>query len=87
MARRRTVLGTVKVTMAHIRVEAGFNGMRRGDEAVVELDARVQGWVNAGLVKVLDWADSEVELVDGGEDQAGPGGAEPDAPGSEPDGG
>lgn len=54
---------------ARVRVLVSFNGMRAGDEAVVERDARVQAWISLGLVKV----------VDSGESTAGPGDAEPDA--------
>ncbi len=53
---------------ARVRVLTSFNGMRRGDEADVELNPRVQGWVNAGLV----------EVIGSGTGAAGPGGAEPD---------
>lgn len=57
----------------HGRVLVSFNGMRAGDEFVVELSPAVQGWVNAGMVGVLP----------DGEDQAGQSGAEPDAAGEQ----
>lgn len=57
-----------------IRVLTSFNGMVRKDEADVHLSARVQGWIDAGLV----------EVVDGGKDQARPGGTEPATDGGVP---
>ncbi|MFE4535693.1 hypothetical protein ACFRKB_11495 [Streptomyces scopuliridis] len=65
-----------KPTRVRIEVLTSFNGMVAGDTGTVDLDERVQGWINAGLVKV----------VDSGTDQAGPSGAEQDDPGSEPQG-
>jgi len=53
-----------------VRVLIPFNGMYAGDTASVTMDATVQGWINAGLVRI-DAAD-----------QAGPGAAEPADPGS-----
>lgn len=52
----------------HLRIRTSFNGMQIGDDAVVELNATVQGWLNAGVA----------EVIEDGEDQARPGGAEPD---------
>lgn len=54
---------------ARIRVRTSFEDLRRGDEAVVDLNVRVQGWLEAGLV----------EVVGGGEGEAGPGSFEPAA--------
>lgn len=54
-----------------IRALLSFGTVVAGDEADLVLDQRVQGWINAGLVKV----------VDGGQDQAGPSGSEPDPAG------
>lgn len=54
-----------KISYVRIRVRTSFNGMYAGDEADVVLDSRVAGWVEAGVVEVLD-----------GQDQAGPGGSE-----------
>lgn len=51
-----------------IRVLTSFNGMHRDDESTIPLSSTVQGWINAGLVKV----------VTHGADPAGQGGAEPD---------
>lgn len=57
--------------VVHIKANVSFMDVRRGDESVSPLDATVQGWINAGFVTVL-------EELDDGEDQAGPGSAEPD---------
>jgi hypothetical protein len=51
-----------------IRARVSFNMVQIGDTANVPLDARVQGWLDAGLVEVIH-----------GAGQAGPGSAEPDA--------
>jgi hypothetical protein len=56
-----------KKTPVRVRVRTSFNGMVAGDEADVELNARVQGWLNAGLMEVVS-----------GESTAGPGSTEPD---------
>jgi len=58
----------VKRTL-HVRVRISFNGMRKGDEAIVPDSPRVLAWIAGGLM----------EVIGGGEDQAGPGGAEQDA--------
>lgn len=55
-----------------IEIVVSFNGMYAGDTANVIIDERVQGWINAGLAKV----------VDSGADQAGPGAVVADDPGS-----
>lgn len=57
--------------VVHIKANVSFMDIRRGDESVSPLDSTVQGWINAGFVTVL-------EELDDGEDQAGPGSAEPD---------
>ncbi|MCL7377482.1 hypothetical protein [Streptomyces sp. 35G-GA-8] len=66
-----------KTTRVRIEVLTSFNGMVAGDTGAVDLNGRVQGWINAGLVKVVDA---------GGTNQVGPGGAEPNDPWSEPQG-
>ncbi|WP_176732652.1 MULTISPECIES: hypothetical protein [unclassified Streptomyces] len=66
-----------KTAQVRIEVLTSFNGLIAGDAGLVELDGRAQGWINAGLVKVV---------AGGGESTAGSGGAEPDDPGSEPAG-
>lgn len=53
-----------------VRVLVGFNGMYAGDTAQVVVDSTVQGWINAGLVKI------------DATDKAGPGTVEPADPGS-----
>lgn len=63
-----------KTKTARIRVLVSFNGMIKGDEATLELTPRVQGWINAGVVKV----------VGDGKDPARPGTAESSAAGSLP---
>lgn len=55
-------------TSAHVRVRVSFNGLRKGDEARLVLTPRVRGWIKAKLV----------EVIEHGEDQAGPGESEPD---------
>lgn len=69
---------------AIVRVLVSFNNLHKGDEADVPWSDRVAAWVALGFV----------EVVPGGTDPAGPGGAEPDdderepvgAEGSEPTG-
>lgn len=51
-------------------VLVSFNNMYKGDTADVEMSDRVQGWVNAGVVRV------------DGASQTGPSAAEPDHQGS-----
>ena len=60
---------TRTVKTVHVRALHSFNEIQKDDEADLELTPRVQGWINAGLMEVLG----------GGADQAGPGGAEPAA--------
>jgi hypothetical protein len=62
-------------TRVRVRVITSFNEMRQGDEAEIEINSIVQGWINAGLVVIVD-----------GTSPAGPGGAEPDAHGGDPKG-
>ena len=62
MTRKRKMSETV-----HVRVLVSFDAVRAGDVAHLERTPRVQGWIDAGLVEVLD-----------GTAEAGPGGAEPD---------
>jgi len=56
------------VKTVRVRALVSFDLVEVGDEADLELDERVQGWINAGVA----------EVVDGGADPAGPSGAEPD---------
>jgi hypothetical protein len=46
-----------------------FNLIHKGDEATLELNSTVAGWISAGYM----------EVVTGGEDSVGPGELEPDA--------
>lgn len=75
------------VTTVRIRVLISFNGMYAGDEADVTMDTRVQGWVNANMVKVLSTSVMlpKEQVMSGGESEAGPGGAEPGDPGGSED--
>lgn len=40
--------------MVRVEVIVSFSGMRRGDKSTLELTPRVQTWINAGLVRVVD---------------------------------
>lgn len=71
---RKTMTKDPVPDWVRIRVLRSFGTVVAGDEADLALDQRVQGWINAGLVKV----------VDGGPDQAGPSGSEPDPEGGVP---
>ena len=51
-----------------VRARVSFNGLHRGDEGDVIMNEVMQGWIDAGLMEVID-----------GTGEAGPGGAEPDA--------
>lgn len=51
----------------HVRVLVSFDDVKAGDVAHLALTPRIQGWIDAGLVEVLD-----------GEGQVGPGEFEPD---------
>ena len=60
-----------------VEVTRSFDNFRVGDSATVELDPLVQGWVNAGVMRLR-------EAVQGGEDTAGQGATGPhDLGGSE----
>lgn len=70
----------VKREAKKVRIKANlsFMDIREGDESTCPLDGTVQGWLNAGYVRLL-------KAVTGGEDPAGSGSAEPDDAGSIPD--
>jgi hypothetical protein len=80
--------------VVHIRARTAFMDVRRGDESVLPLDATVQGWINAGLVDLVEellvtFDETPIlvtEEVADGTDPAGPGSVEPDAAGSKPSG-
>lgn len=57
-----------KTVQVRVKARTSFNEIVQGDEATLELTPKVQGWINAGLV----------EVVNDGEAEAGPGSAEPD---------
>jgi hypothetical protein len=63
---------------ARIRVRTSFDGFRQGDEVEVHVDSVVAGWIEIGVVEVVE----ELGGPDG-EDPAGQGGAEPDVLGDE----
>lgn len=54
-----------------VRVRTSFDGFRAGELYSAELDATLQGWIDAGWMEVLD----------GGTDPAGPGSTPEDVPG------
>lgn len=60
-------------TTARLRVRTSFDGFRAGQEVEGTLDGPVLGWVKLGLM----------EVIDGGEDPAGQGGAVEDVLGDE----
>ena len=62
-----------KTTKARLRVRTSFDGFRIDDEIEATLDGPVVGWVELGLM----------EVIEGGQDPAGQGGAEPDVLGDE----
>lgn len=75
--------------LVHVKALVSFMDIREGDESVMELDATLQGWLDAGFVKVVGEVSVTVEdggpgvatlvlEVPDGEDQAGSGGTEPD---------
>lgn len=79
--------------LVHVKALVSFMDIREGDESVMELDATLQGWLDAGFVKVVGEVSVTVEdggpgvatlvlEVPDGEDQAGSGGTEPDDAGS-----
>ncbi|WP_148003139.1 hypothetical protein [Streptomyces sp. adm13(2018)] len=60
---------------ARLRVRTSFDGFRRGEEHEGPLEGPVVGWVELGLM----------EVIEGGEDPAGPGSVEQDVQGDEPE--
>lgn len=60
MTRTKKTPAPAREARVRVRVRTSFNGMQAGDEANVTVDARVQGWINAHLM----------EVVDGGQDPA-----------------
>lgn len=58
---------------ARLRVRTSFDGFRQGEEHEGPLEGPVLGWLALGLM----------EVIEGGEDPAGPSGVEPDVPGDE----
>lgn len=68
MATRKKTTGK-----ARLQVRTSFDGFRRGEEIEATLDGPVAAWVGLGLM----------EVIEGGESQAGPGSAEPDVQGDE----
>ena len=82
MANKKTSLAPVRV-----RVLISFNDVQKGDEAdLYGLNDLVQGWVNAGLVEVLNGPDpagssgaeqDDNERVQGGAEGSLPAGGEP----------
>ena len=72
MPPRKKKMPTPERPTERIEILVPFNGMYAGDTADVVIDPTAQGWINAGLAKV----------VDSGADQAGPGAAVEDDPGS-----
>jgi hypothetical protein len=80
--------------LVHVKALVSFMDIREGDESVMELDATLQGWLDAGFVKVVGEVSVTVEdggpgvatlVLEGeydGTDQAGSGGTEPDDAGS-----
>lgn len=82
--------------LLQVRALVSFMDIREGDESVLPLDATLQGWINAGLVKVVDEllvtvedggpgvATLVLEEVPDGTDPAGSGGTEPDDEVSKP---
>lgn len=57
-----------KTKTVRVRATVSFHDIRRGDESTIALDPIVQGWINAGLL----------EVIDGGKDSARQGSAKPD---------
>ncbi|WP_326811627.1 hypothetical protein [Streptomyces scopuliridis] len=64
-----------KTARVRIEVLTSFNGMVAGDTGTVDLDERVQSWINVGLVK---------RVGSNGTDQAGSGSTEQDDPRGQP---
>lgn len=61
------------VKKALLRVRISFDGFRLGEEIESTLDGPVLGWIELGLM----------EVIEDGEDPAGPSSAEPDVLGDE----
>lgn len=74
--RRKTRDPEPERTMVRIKVNRAFNGMYKGDQALVPLDDTVKGWVRAGLVLVVGGGN--------GTSEAGPGGPAQGHTGREP---
>jgi hypothetical protein len=68
MATRKKTTGK-----ARLRVRTSFDGFRRGEEIESTLDGPVAAWVDLGLM----------EVIEGGEDPAGPSSVESDVQGDE----
>lgn len=68
MATRKKTTGK-----ATLRVRTSFDGFRRGEEIEATVDGPVAAWVDLGLM----------EVIKGGEAEAGPSSAEQDVPGDE----
>lgn len=63
---KKPALKTIEEPLkGRVEILVPFNGMYRGDTADVVVDATVQGWINAGLARLM-------EAVNG-TDQAGQG--------------
>lgn len=75
--RRKTRTPEPERTTVRIKVNRAFNGMYKGDQALVPLDDVVRGWVRAGLVLVVGGGS--------GTSEAGPGGPAQGDAGSEPE--
>lgn len=80
MTRRKTAKTDATPTQARaqarVRVRVSFNGMRKGDEADIPWSDLAVAYVALGYL----------EVIDGGTDPAGQGGAEPDDAQRVPDG-
>jgi hypothetical protein len=77
MTRKKTPL-TEYHRRARIRVRTSFDGFRQGEEAEVHVDSVVAGWIEIGVVEIVE----ELGGPDG-EDPAGQGGAVEDVLGDE----
>ena len=65
--------------MVRIRANVSFNEFRKGQELDAPLVAQVQGWLDAGFMRLL----AVMEETDG-QDPDRPGGLSADDPGGEP---
>jgi hypothetical protein len=72
MTRKKTPL-TEYHRRARVRVRIAFDGFRQGDEAEVHVDSVVAGWIEIGVVEIVE----ELGEPDG-KDPAGPSSIEPD---------